>query len=54
MSEFTMTIDGAPVTAAETFPVLNPATGEAFAEAPDCSPRNEPPSVGGPVSTTAR
>lgn len=37
MSEFTMTIDGAPVSGSATFPVIDPATGETFAEAPDCS-----------------
>jgi acyl-CoA reductase-like NAD-dependent aldehyde dehydrogenase len=35
--DFTMTINGAPVVAAETFAVENPATGIAFAQAPDCS-----------------
>ncbi|MBO0854285.1 MAG: aldehyde dehydrogenase family protein [Nocardia sp.] len=32
-----MTIDGAPVEAADTFDVMNPATGEPFAQAPDCT-----------------
>jgi acyl-CoA reductase-like NAD-dependent aldehyde dehydrogenase len=32
-----MTIAGAPATAPRTFEVVNPATGEAFAEAPACS-----------------
>ncbi len=35
--DLTMTIDGKPVAGAERFPVLNPALGEAFAEAPDCT-----------------
>jgi hypothetical protein len=33
---YPMTIDGAPVSDAE-FPVVNPATGAPFAQAPDCS-----------------
>jgi len=37
-TDFTMTIDGKPVTSASTIPVINPATGEAFAQAPDCAP----------------
>jgi aldehyde dehydrogenase (NAD+) len=37
MTDFTMTIDGKAVSASETFDVVNPATGEAFARAPDCS-----------------
>jgi acyl-CoA reductase-like NAD-dependent aldehyde dehydrogenase len=39
MSEpsFTMTINGRAVAGAETFGVENPATGEVFARAPDCS-----------------
>lgn len=31
-------IDGRPVTVAETFDVIDPSTGAAFAAAPDCSP----------------
>uniref|UniRef100_UPI003A881407 aldehyde dehydrogenase family protein n=1 Tax=Streptomyces sp. Agncl-13 TaxID=3400628 RepID=UPI003A881407 len=38
MADFTMTIDGERVTSARTFGVVNPATGEVWAEAPDCSP----------------
>ncbi|MER5387045.1 aldehyde dehydrogenase family protein [Streptomyces sp. NPDC002688] len=38
MADFTMTIDGERVTSAGTFGVVNPATGEVWAEAPDCSP----------------
>ena len=37
MSDFTMTIDGKAVAGAQTFGVINPATGEVFAEAPDAS-----------------
>jgi acyl-CoA reductase-like NAD-dependent aldehyde dehydrogenase len=37
MSEFTMTIDGKSVPSETSFPVINPATGEAFAQAPECS-----------------
>lgn len=33
---FTMTIDGQPALAAETLAVVNPATGQGFAAAPDC------------------
>ena len=33
MKNITMLIDGQPVVAAATFPVINPATGEAFAQA---------------------
>lgn len=34
---FAMTIDGRAVAAESTFDVINPATGAAFAKAPDCS-----------------
>ena len=34
---FEMTIDGNPVGAERTFGVVNPATGEVFEQAPDCS-----------------
>lgn len=37
MSEYTMTIDGKGVTATNTFGVINPATGQVFAHAPECS-----------------
>ncbi|MGH8995453.1 MAG: aldehyde dehydrogenase family protein [Acidimicrobiales bacterium] len=37
MGNFAMTIDGQEVATTATFPVINPATGEAFAEAPDCT-----------------
>ena len=37
MSDFVMTIGGDTVPAAESFGVVNPATGEVFAEAPECS-----------------
>ncbi|HEV3354557.1 MAG TPA: aldehyde dehydrogenase family protein [Acidimicrobiales bacterium] len=37
MAEFTMTIDGQPTPTAGTFDVLNPATGEVYAQAPECS-----------------
>ncbi len=36
-NEFTMTIAGEAVPAGETFGVRNPATGEVFAQAPECS-----------------
>lgn len=36
-NEYVMTIDGEAVAGATTFPVINPATGAAFAAAPDCS-----------------
>jgi acyl-CoA reductase-like NAD-dependent aldehyde dehydrogenase len=35
--EFTMTIDGQAAPTASTFDVLNPATNETYAEAPECS-----------------
>ena len=38
MNDFTMTIGGQAVAAQSTFPVLNPATGSPFADAPACSP----------------
>src|ERR1700748_2546738 len=38
MSEFTMSIDGQQQRAAERFGVINPATEEVFAEAPECTP----------------
>ena len=37
MSEFTMTIDGRSVPAADTFEVVNPATAAAFTTAPECT-----------------
>jgi acyl-CoA reductase-like NAD-dependent aldehyde dehydrogenase len=37
MSEFTMTIDGKGVAGASQFGVVNPATGEVFTQAPECS-----------------
>jgi acyl-CoA reductase-like NAD-dependent aldehyde dehydrogenase len=37
MSEFQMTIDGKAVAAPESFGVIDPATGRAFARAPECS-----------------
>jgi acyl-CoA reductase-like NAD-dependent aldehyde dehydrogenase len=37
MSDFTLTIDGKAVAGAGRFGVINPATGEVFAEAPDAS-----------------
>jgi len=37
MSEFTMTVGGMSVTAPATFGVVDPATGEVHAQAPDCS-----------------
>src|SRR5580700_11982934 len=37
MSEFVMTIGGDTVPTGETFGVRNPATGEVFAQAPECS-----------------
>ncbi|WP_421851831.1 aldehyde dehydrogenase family protein [Novosphingobium sp.] len=36
-AEFSMTIDGKAVTSAKTIPVINPATGEPFALAPEAS-----------------
>jgi len=35
--DFTMTIAGRPATGAQSFEVVNPATGAAFASAPECS-----------------
>jgi acyl-CoA reductase-like NAD-dependent aldehyde dehydrogenase len=37
MSDFTMSIGGSPTDAEATFGVINPATGEVFAQAPECS-----------------
>jgi acyl-CoA reductase-like NAD-dependent aldehyde dehydrogenase len=37
MEEFYLTIDGKAVTTNKTFGVINPATEEVFAQAPDCS-----------------
>jgi acyl-CoA reductase-like NAD-dependent aldehyde dehydrogenase len=37
MSEYTMTIGGDAVATEKTFGVINPATGQVFAEAPECS-----------------
>jgi acyl-CoA reductase-like NAD-dependent aldehyde dehydrogenase len=37
VSQFVMTVDGNPVATAETFGVVNPATGEVFEQAPECS-----------------
>jgi acyl-CoA reductase-like NAD-dependent aldehyde dehydrogenase len=37
MADFTLTVDGKAVAGAARFGVINPATGEVFAEAPDAS-----------------
>ena len=37
MSEAVMTIDGHAVPTKRTFDVINPATGEVFARAPECT-----------------
>jgi acyl-CoA reductase-like NAD-dependent aldehyde dehydrogenase len=37
MSDHALIIDGRQVAADQTFPVIDPATGEAFADCPDCS-----------------
>jgi acyl-CoA reductase-like NAD-dependent aldehyde dehydrogenase len=37
MSEFSMTIDGKAVAGEGSFGVVNPATGDVFSQAPDCS-----------------
>jgi acyl-CoA reductase-like NAD-dependent aldehyde dehydrogenase len=37
MADFAMTIDGAPAPSADTFGVVNPATGEEFERAPECT-----------------
>jgi acyl-CoA reductase-like NAD-dependent aldehyde dehydrogenase len=37
VTTFAMTIDGKPVAGESSFPVINPATGSPFAEAPECS-----------------
>lgn len=37
MSELTMTIDGKAVAGEKTFGVINPATGQVFMQAPDCT-----------------
>jgi len=37
MSDFTMTIDGKSVPGDASFGVINPATGQVFAQAPECS-----------------
>ena len=36
--QFTMTIDGQPASSPQTLKVVNPATGQVFAEVPDCTP----------------
>ncbi len=33
-----MTIDGQPASSPQTLKVVNPATGQVFAEVPDCTP----------------
>src|SRR4030095_15016823 len=37
MSDFTMTIDGKAVLGDSPFGVINPATGQVFAQAPECN-----------------
>ena len=37
MSDFTLTIDGQSVAAEDSFGVINPSTGEVFAQAPECT-----------------
>jgi acyl-CoA reductase-like NAD-dependent aldehyde dehydrogenase len=39
MSDFVMTIGGDSVPAADSFDVVNPANGEVFAHAPECTPQ---------------
>ncbi|MGD0725693.1 MAG: aldehyde dehydrogenase family protein [Spirochaetia bacterium] len=39
MHEYAMTVDGHAVEGAKFFPVINPATGSPFAEAPECTPQ---------------
>src|ERR1700744_4860203 len=39
MREFAMSIDGAAVAAQQTFGVVDPATGQVFADAPECTRR---------------
>ena len=39
MGEYAMTIDGHAVEGVKFFPVINPATGSPFAEAPECTPQ---------------
>src|SRR6201994_4858353 len=39
MREFAMSIDGAAVAAQQTFGVVDPATGQVFADAPACTRR---------------
>jgi acyl-CoA reductase-like NAD-dependent aldehyde dehydrogenase len=39
MGEYSMTIDGQAVEGVKFFPVINPATGSPFAEAPECTPQ---------------
>ncbi|MBZ0276981.1 MAG: aldehyde dehydrogenase family protein [Anaerolineae bacterium] len=38
MDSVTMTINGTGASSNKTFPVINPALGESFAQAPECSP----------------
>ena len=40
MSAFKLLIDGEAVSTEQTWDVLNPATGEAFAKCPDCTPEH--------------
>ena len=37
MNEFPMTIDGRAVEGKKFLPVINPATGDVFAQAPECT-----------------
>jgi acyl-CoA reductase-like NAD-dependent aldehyde dehydrogenase len=37
MADYSLVIDGKSVAADDSFPVINPATGEPFAECPECS-----------------
>ena len=37
MGDYVMTIDGQAVPAEQTFGVINPATGDVFAQAPECT-----------------
>jgi acyl-CoA reductase-like NAD-dependent aldehyde dehydrogenase len=39
VADFTMTIDGQAAATETTFDVINPATGEPFTQAPDCTPQ---------------
>jgi acyl-CoA reductase-like NAD-dependent aldehyde dehydrogenase len=54
MIEFTMTMGGCAVRGESFYPVVNPATGAPFAEAPECTTQRIYPMLAAAIAETAR